>query len=195
MLFNSREVRWDRVCNTNLSKEDTSHWVGLCFTGYKVLHMLIWDGLINKKSNWGESCSHPPALGAVVMLGVKHFILSVWGLSKIRELGNHGWELFLSLMMKANSLVMWELRAFLSVPFPLSRLPGRELFYQRMPSVCPRAAISLIEWAPSNPFLPPYQIGPQPVFSLLLFAYYIERVILLKGDGQNSKLKYRIQDV
>lgn len=124
------------------------------------------------------------------MLGMKHFILSVWGLRKLRKLWNHEWRLFFSLLMKAKPLVLLEPQAFLSVPFPSSLLPHRETFYQRLPSVCLEAATSLIAWAPSNPFsCSPCRVSPQPDFSLLLFADHIERVIPLKGGELEFKIK------
>lgn len=170
----------------NLFIQDAYHSARpLYFAGCQIFHILI--GVLSKrmasliKSPIEERAVLLRQPWAVVMLGMKHFILSVWGLRKLRKLWNHEWRLFFSLLMKAKPLVLLEPRAFLSVPFPSSLLPHRETFYQRKPSVCPEAATSLIAWAPSYPFsCSPYRLRPQPDFSLLLFADHIERVILLK---------------
>lgn len=116
--------------------------------------MLI--GVLSKRmASLKKSPIEERALGAVVMLGVKHFILSVWGLRKLRKLWNYEWRLFFSLLMKAKPLVLLEPRAFLSVPFPSSLLPHRETFFFIKESLlfAPKQLLPLLRGHRPTPFL------------------------------------------
>jgi hypothetical protein len=83
------------------------------------------DGLTNKKSSMRKALCLAARLR--VCRGLQHFMLSVWGLSELGMLWNHGRKLFLPADEGPKLLECQSLRSCLSVPFPSSRLPHTEV--------------------------------------------------------------------